>query len=305
MSIDTRHLRRARWSGLAAAALVALLPVTASLVTSGQTSRAEAATRHAATGGLSAVQPARAPQDGSKPTIVLIHGAFADASGWTQEVVSLQRQGYDVIAPANPLRGLTSDSDYVRSVLATTPGPVVLVGHSYGGAVITNAARGAENVKALVYVAAFVPDAGQAIVTSYDPAAYPGSLLGPDTTLIPPAANPAAPGGQDLDVYIKPASFRTVFAGDRSPAAAAAMAATQRPLSYFAQTEPSGQPAWKNLPSWDLVTMQDRAISPGGQLFMARRAGATVSTVDSAHDVIVSHPQDVVDVILQAARAVG
>jgi pimeloyl-ACP methyl ester carboxylesterase len=290
---------------LAAAALVALLPLSASLLGGGQSGRAEAAPRGAAAVRGSTTGLPQTTLSGAKPTIVLVHGAFADASGWTQEVIRLQSRGYDVIAPANPLRGLTHDADYLRSVLATVPGPVVLVGHSYGGAVITNAARGADNVKALVYVAAFVPDAGQAIVTAYDAAAYPGSLLGPDTTLVRPAANPAAPGGRDLDVYIRPSSFRMVFAGDRSPAAAAAMAATQRPLSYFAQTEPSGEPAWKSLPSWDLVTLQDRAISPGGQLFMARRAGSKVTTVDSAHDVMVSHPQDVVNVILAAAGSVS
>ena len=301
MSSSPRLIGRARWSGPAAAAAVVLLSVSGSLA-SGSARRAEAAPTHAAS--AVAVQALHA-SSAAKPTIVLVHGAFADASGWSEEVRRLQRLGYTVVAPANPLRGLTNDSDYVRSVLATIPGPVVLVGHSYGGAVITNAARGAENVKALVYVAAFVPDSGQAIVTSYDPVAYPGSLLGPDTTLVRPTQNPAAPGGQDVDVYIKPSAFRLVFAGDRSPATAAVMAATQRPLSYFAQTEPSGAPAWKTIPSWDLVTLQDRAISPSGQLFMARRAGAEISTVDSAHDVIVSHPQAVVNVILRAAGSVG
>lgn len=252
-----------------------------------------------------ATAPALAAARGTKPTIVFVHGAFADASGWTQEVVDLQARGYTVLAPANPLRGLTYDADAIRSFLATVPGPVVLVGHSYGGAVITNAARGADNVVALVYVGAFIPDAGQSIVTSYDPVAYPGSLLGPDTTLVRPSANPAAPGGQDVDVYIRPESFRRVFAGDRSRRAAAAMAATQRPLSYFAQTEPSGEPAWKTLPSWSLVTLDDRAISPGGQLFMSERAGAHVSRVRSAHDVMVSHPKAVDQVVLRAVRAVS
>lgn len=246
-----------------------------------------------------------ARHSGEKPTIVLVHGAFADASGWTQEVVRLQRKGYDVIAPANPLRGLTYDADQLRSVLATIPGPVVLVGHSYGGAVITNAARGADNVKALVYVGAFIPDAGQTILTAYDPAVYPGSQLGPDTVTTRPTYNPAAPGGQDADVYIRSESFRSVFAGDQPAAVAAAMAATQRPLSYFAQLDPSGEPAWKTLPSWDLITLEDHAISPGGQLFMARRAGARIETVRSAHDVMVSHPDAVVRIVLDAARAVG
>ena len=240
----------------------------------------------------------------ARPTIVLVHGAFADASGWSAEVVALQKLGYDVIAPADPLRGLTSDADYIRSVLATIPGPVILVGHSYGGAVITNAARGVANVRALVYIAAFVPDAGESIADSYDPTTYPGSLLGPDTTMVRPTSNPAAPGGRDVDVYIKPTAFRQVFAGDEATASARQMAATQRPLSHFAQTEPSGAPAWKTIPSWDLVTRDDRAISPGGQVFMAHRAGAHIIKVRSAHDVMVSHPAEVVRVIVRATRAV-
>ncbi len=202
------------------------------------------------------------------------------------------------------MRGLTYDADYIRSVLATIPGPVVLVGHSYGGAVISNAARGADNVEALVYVGAFIPDAGESIATAYDPVLYPGSLLGPDTTLVRPTYNPAAPDGKDVDVYIKQSMFRSVFAGDQSRGVAEAMAATQRPLSYFAQTEPSGQPAWKTLPSWALVTLDDHAISPGGQVFMAKRAGAHIDEVHSAHDVMVSHPADVVRIVLDAVRAV-
>jgi pimeloyl-ACP methyl ester carboxylesterase len=241
-------------------------------------------------------------QSSAKPTIVLVHGAFADASSWTGEVQALQARGYPVIAPANPLRGLTSDSDYIRSVLQTVPGPVVLVGHSYGGAVITNAARGASNVVALVYVAAFIPDAGQSIATAYDQAAYPGSLLGPDTTTVRPVANPATPGGQDVDIYIKPESFWKVFAGDQTKSQAAVMAATQRPLTSLANFEPSGAPAWKTIPSWALISLNDKAIAPAGQAFMARRAGATTTSVQSAHDVTVSHPQAVVDLIVRAAR---
>lgn len=253
--------------------------------------------------GSPASKVAASQRPTAKPTIVLVHGAFADASSWAGEVRTLQALGYPVIAPANPLRGLTSDSDYIRSVLQTVPGPVVLVGHSYGGAVITNAARGASNVVALVYIAAFIPDTGQSIATSYDPTAYPGSLLGPDTTLVRPVANPATPGGQDVDIYIKPASFREVFAGDQSPAQAAAMAATQRPLTYFANTEPSGEPAWKTIPSWDLITLGDKAIAPAGQKFMANRAGAVTRSVQSAHDVTVSQPKAVVDLIVSAVHA--
>ncbi len=151
----------------------------------------------------------------TRPTIVLVHGAFADATGWTQEVTLLRKAGYPVIAPANPLRGLSADSDYLRSVLATIDGPVVLVGHSYGGAVITNAARGADNVVALVYVAAFIPAEGTSVATSYDQATYPGSLLTQESLVVRPVANPAAPQGQDADLYIRPDLFRKIFAGDQ------------------------------------------------------------------------------------------
>lgn len=239
-----------------------------------------------------------------KPTIVLVHGAFADATGWIAEVRLLRHHGYHVIAPANPLRGLTSDSDYVRSVLQTISGPIVLVGHSYGGAVITNAARGVENVKALVFVGAFVPDQGESIATVVDPVKYPGSLLGQDTTIVRPAPNLAAKGGNDLDIYINPKYFRTVFAGDRSASAAADMAATQRPLSLTANLEASGPPAWKTVPSWDLITLDDKAISPAGQAFMAKRAHAHISIIHSAHDVMVSHPDTVTKLVVKVAKAI-
>lgn len=281
---------------LAAAALAAgSIPATA--MTSGASPRSVAA-------GQLVSAPLVRTTAGTRPTVVLVHGAFADASGWSAEIIALQKLGYPVIAPSNPLRGLTSDADYIRSVLATIPGPVILVGHSYGGAVITNAARGASNVKALVYVGAFVPDVGESIATSYDPTAYPGSLLGPDTTMVRPTYNPAAPAGADVDVYIKPSDFRQVFAGDESRTVAAELAASQRPLSYFAETEASGDPAWKTTPCWDLITLDDHAISPGGQKFMAQRAGATISAIHSAHDVMISHPAAVVATILKAVKAV-
>ena len=237
------------------------------------------------------------------PTIVLVHGAFADASGFSAEISRLEADGYPVIAPADPLRGLTSDSDYIRSVLASIPGPVVLVGHSYGGAVITNAARGADNVAALVYLAAFIPDEGTSVATSYDPTTYPGSLLTQQALVVRPTLNPLTPSGQDADLYIRSDLFRKVFAGDQSKQTAAVMAAAQRPLSAFAFTEASGAPAWETIPSWDLVTLDDRAISPGGQRFMAQRAGARVRTVHSAHDVMISHPGRVVHLIEHVAAS--
>lgn len=240
-----------------------------------------------------------------KPTVVLVHGAFADSGGWDATVAQLTDDGFPVIAATDPLRGLTSDADYVRALLSTIDGPIVLVGHSYGGAVITNAARGVPNVKALVYVGAFVPDAGESIATAADPAKYPGSLLGPDTITARPVPNPSAPGGQDTDLYISLKDFRAVFAGDVSQRRASVMARTQRPLSATANFEPSGQPAWKTIPSWDLITLDDMAIAPAGQRFMATRAGAHVSTVSSAHDVMVSHPGAVTTVVESAARAIS
>ena len=251
--------------------------------------------------GTPAVAAAR-QSTGTKPTIVLVHGAFADSSGWAKSIRQLTDDGFEVIAAANPLRGLTADADYVRALLMTISGPIVLVGHSYGGAVITNAARGVNNVQALVYVAAFLPDAGESIATVVDPAKYPGSLLGPDTITVRPVPNPAAPGGQDADLTISLEDFRAVFAGDVSARRADVMARTQRPLSATANSEPSGEPAWRTLPSWDLITKQDRAISPAGQRFMATRAGSHISTVDSAHDVMVSHPRAVTAIIERAAR---
>ncbi len=242
---------------------------------------------------------------GSKPTIVFVHGAFADSSGWNAEVSALQRLGYPVIAAADPLRGLTGDADYVRSILKTINGPIVLVGHSYGGAVVTNAARGVPDVRALVYVGAYVPDQGESIATVLDPTTYPGSLLGKDTTDVRPFPNPAAPGGTDADIYIKPADFRSVFAADVPARTAAQMAATQRPLSLTAETQVSGAPAWKTVPSWDLITLNDKAIPPAGQRFMARRAHAHVETVGSSHAVMVSHPDAVVSIVLDAARHSG
>jgi pimeloyl-ACP methyl ester carboxylesterase len=234
------------------------------------------------------------------PTVVLVHGAFADSSGWNKDIIELRRDGYPVVAVSDPLRGLSSDADYVRSVLATIPGPVILVGHSYGGAVITNAARGADNVTALVYVGAFVPDEGESVATVLDPTTYPGSLLGPDTTFVRPYPDPTADGGVGLDIYIKPEDFRRVFAADVPKRTADLMAITQRPLSLAANNGASGPPAWRSIPSWALITLRDKAIPPAGQQFMATRAGAHITTVRSSHAVMVSHPDAVVAVIRAA-----
>ena len=282
-------LHRPRSFATAAVATMAVLALIPSVVPA-----ASATSRTPARPAVSA----RTPQ---KPTIVLVHGAFADASGFSAEIARLQADGYPVLAPADPLRGLTSDSDYIRSILATIPGPVILVGHSYGGAVITNAARGASNVVALVYLAAFIPDEGDSVASSYDPTAYPGSLLTQSALTVRPTINPVVQGGQDADLYIRTDLFRRIFAGDQTKATAAVMAAAQRPLSAFAFTEASGAPAWKTVPSWDLITLDDRAISPGGQRFMAERAGSHIRTVHSAHDVMISHPGRVVRLVERVA----
>jgi pimeloyl-ACP methyl ester carboxylesterase len=228
-----------------------------------------------------------------RPTVVLVHGAFADSSSWDAVTSRLQRWGYPVIGVANPLRGLSGDSAYVSSVLDTIPGPVILVGHSYGGAVITGAAAGHSNVKALVYIAAFAPDQGESGLAILGQ--YPGSRLPPALTVR------AFPGGQDA--YVNPADFRQVFAADVPAGRARLMAAGQRPVALAAFAEPSGTPAWKTLPSWYLVAGADHAIPPAAEQAMARRAGAHTEVIRGAsHAVLVSHPDATAHVIEAAAR---
>jgi pimeloyl-ACP methyl ester carboxylesterase len=236
---------------------------------------------------------------GPRPTIVLVHGGWADSSGWDAEISNLTGLGYPVVTIANPLRSLTGDSDYVRARLEQISGPIVLVGHSYGGAVITNGARGVSNVKALVYVAAFAPAEGESLATDQ----YPGTHIDPSKLDVVPVPNPAAPSGQDVDLYIKPADFRDIFAGDVSPRESMLEAATQRPFANTAFTQPSGAPAWATIPSWDLISLDDHAISPAGQMLMAQRMHAHITTVRSAHDIMISHPAAVDQIILRAVAA--
>jgi pimeloyl-ACP methyl ester carboxylesterase len=234
-----------------------------------------------------------------KPTVVLVHGAFADSSGWSGVVARLRHDGYPVIAAANPLRGLDSDAAYVSSLLGSVPGPVVLVGHSYGGEVITNAAVGHANVKALVYIAAFAPDQGESGLALVG--LNPGSQLG-ETLVVRPYA--VAGGGGGADGYVDPAKFRTVMAADLRGSDAALLAAQQRPVDLAALQAPSGVPAWKTIPSWYLVAEADRAIPAATEKFMARRAGAHTVVVDGAsHLVMLSHPGRVENLIVQAAKA--
>lgn len=230
-----------------------------------------------------------------RPTIVLVHGAFADASGWNSVTSRLQARGYTVLAVANPLRDLSSDAAYVESILDTIDGPIVVVGHSYGGAVMTNAAAGNPNVSALVYVAAFAPDEGETIggLTALNP----GTMLTPDNLVFRPH-----PGG--VDGYINPAVFRDVFAADVPRGLAAAMAASQRPADLATLDSRSGEPAWNTIPSWYLVASQDKVLPPATQRFMAERAGATTVEIDSSHVAMTSHPRETVQLILRAIATV-
>ena len=241
------------------------------------------------------------PDQGQKPTIVLVHGGWADSSGWNEQVTKLQRLGYPVIAPANPLRGLSSDADYIRSVLLTIETPIVLVGHSYGGAVISNAAVGVPNVKALVYIAAFAPDKGESLFQLVT--MNPGSEIGP-TTLIT-RKYPTANGGEGTDLYLTQHGFRTAFAGDVPTKLADQMWATQRPFSEEAFGSPSGEPSWKTIPSWYLVATQDRAIPPATQRFMADRAKATITEEKASHVPMISKPASTTKLILEAAKSVA
>jgi len=236
---------------------------------------------------------------GTRPTVVLVHGVFADSSGWNDVIARLLKAGFPVIAPANPLRDLAGDSAYVSSVVDTIPGPVILVGHSYGGEVITNAGRGHSNVKALVYVGAFAPDEGESALQLAG--MFPGSKL-PDALVTRPF--PLPDGTTGADGYIDPAKFHEVFAGDLPASVTQLMAATQRPGSVGGLASGSGVPAWKSLPSWYVIPTADNVIPAAVQRFMAKRAGSTtVEVKGSSHVVMMSHPDIVVRQILAAHRA--
>src|SRR6266702_1145152 len=240
-----------------------------------------------------------------KPSIVLVHGAWADGSSWSRVVGLLQVQGYTVYAPPNPLRGLTSDSAYIASFLQTISGPIILVGHSYGGAVITNAATGNPNVKALVYIDAFAPDQGESLATLSSVPPPPGespSCVSGDPTQV---FNFVPLTGGDVDLYIKPSLFPSCFANDLPPNEGAVLASTQRPFALSALSQTSGVPAWKTIPSFYLVGTIDRAIPPFAQLFMAHRANATIVEVRGSHLVMISHPEAVVDLINQAVHTMS
>jgi pimeloyl-ACP methyl ester carboxylesterase len=225
----------------------------------------------------------------AKPTIVLVHGAFADGTGWQHVIPLLEHDGYTVIAVQNPLTSLAADVETTRRVIDAQPGPVVAVGHSYGGAVITGAAAGNAHVKALVYIAAFAPDAGEPIGAFNEK--YPAAL---GQALRPDAAG---------FVYIDRKQFRELFAKDVSVAEAQVMAAAQKPIigSAFAGSVP--QAAWRTIPSWYMVAQQDQAINPALERFYAKRMGAKTSEIKSSHVPFISHPAEVARLIEQAASA--
>jgi pimeloyl-ACP methyl ester carboxylesterase len=247
---------------------------------------------------LASAHPARQAQE--EPTIVLVHGGWADSSGWNSEVTALERLGYPVIAPANPLRGLASDAAYIRSILQTIHGPIVLVGHSYGGAVITNAAVGVPQVKALVYIAGFAPDKGESLVQLVT--MNPGSEIGQNVIT---RKYPLPGGGEGADLYLTEHGFETAFASDLPKRVADQLWAEQRPFSQEAFASKSGEPAWKTIPSWYLVSTHDHAIPPATQRFMAARAHATVFQVAASHVPMISQPTATLQVILAAARSVA
>jgi pimeloyl-ACP methyl ester carboxylesterase len=249
---------------------------------------------------LSTVLTTDAPaRTSAKPTIVLVHGAFADASGFGAVTSRLQHRGYTVISPANPLRGPASDAAYVASVMQTISGPIVLVAHSYGGAVISEAATPVTNVKALVYLDALALEAGESNLDIAE--RFPSKIL----PALQPRPFPQADGSQGTDLYIDPAQFRSVFAADLPRRTAARMASAQRPISLAAGQEKSTEPAWKTIPSWYLIGLDDQVFTAAAQRFMAERAGAQTTQIRSSHASYISHPAKVTKLILRAARSVS
>jgi pimeloyl-ACP methyl ester carboxylesterase len=239
---------------------------------------------------------AAAPES-TKATIVLIHGAWAGSSSWDGVISRLQADGYTVVAAANPLRSLKGDSDYVSGIVKNVKGPVVLVGHSYGGSIITNVATDADNIKAMVFVAAYAPESGESafdLTGKYQGSILPGALAAPIGV---------ADGAHDL--YVQQDKFRSIFAADVPEKQARLMAATQRPVTDAALKGASSAPTWKNIPCWFVYGSADKIIPPAAHAFMAQRASAKESVVVSgaSHLVMVSHPSVVAELIEKAATA--
>jgi pimeloyl-ACP methyl ester carboxylesterase len=231
------------------------------------------------------------------PTVVLVHGAFADSSSWNGVIERLQEKGVAVKAAAVPLRGLAIDSAYVAGVFEETEGPIVAVGHSYGGAVISSAAKDAKNVVGLVFVAAFAPDEGERLgeVTPTSKDAVLGDALVP--------LHYPSDGGSAVEFAIDPAKFHNAFAADLPEEQAALMAVSQRPIAELGFSDAATAPAWKDLPSWTVVATADKAAGTDLVRSMAERAGANITEVDGSHVIMVSQPEAVTDVILGAVDA--
>lgn len=235
-----------------------------------------------------------------RPTIVLVHGAWADGSSWKYVTERLEHQGYTVKVPPNTLRGIATDSANLKAYLATIEGPIVLAGHSYGGAVISDAATGNENVKSLVYIDAYIPDTGETV--SQLTGAEEGSALNvpdPDTVF---NKVPIPNGGGNVNLYVKPELFPEIFAAGVNPCKAAALAASQHPLAASALGEPSGAPAWKTIPSWALIGTGDKVLPPAEQDFLTHRANAHTVKVKAPHLSMIARPDAVTAVITDAAR---
>jgi pimeloyl-ACP methyl ester carboxylesterase len=268
-----RHVSRVRLTVLLLALIAVILPTQIA---------------SASSGGATTAAP--------KPTIVLVHGAWADGSSFDAVTAKLQHAGYTVLVPANPLRGVASDAAYLSTFLAQrATGPVVLVGHSYGGMVITNAALSDPDVKALVYLDAFAPKQGDSVLSLE-------ASVGVDASgLFDAVQNP----GGDTDLYLKQAIFAPVFANGVPARQAAELYASQRPITLSALTEASGPPAWASIPSWYLLGTQDNIIPPALQLSMATAAGSHITEVASGHLSPITHAAAAEKLILQAVRATG
>jgi pimeloyl-ACP methyl ester carboxylesterase len=240
-----------------------------------------------------AIQP-----DGTRPTIVLVHGAWADATGFDREIRALQDRGFQVVGFGNPLRGLPGDATYLADFLRTLTGPIVLVGHSYGGMVISAAATGNDQVKALVFYNGWMLDEGETQQQLLE--RFAGSLVGP---AIRPVPVTSPDGSEGVDLYLDPEAFHEAFAADVDHATADVMAAAQRPFTAAAFGGTTGPPAWKGLPCWYLLGTEDKAIPPALQRFMAERADATIVEVPASHVSFVSQPEAATQLVLQAVDA--
>jgi pimeloyl-ACP methyl ester carboxylesterase len=249
-----------------------------------------------ALGALAFASPEQVLAQSAKPTVVLIHGAWADASSWDGVIKALRTDGYPVFAPPNPLRGVASDAASITAFLKTIPGPIILVGHSYGGTIISAASAGNSKVKALVFVDAFVPEGGESCLSLLASAPPP-----PKDLFVPVPF--ATAGGGDADLYLSPKYYGAVFASDVPAPIAAVMAITQRPIANSALNEKSPEAeGWKTIPSWYVVGDEDHVLPPAIQLFMANRAKAHISHVHGGHPSMIEHPGATVEAIVAAAN---